>query len=126
MSGKGDEFDEARRMADKMTAAFALATKDAVTRMHRAGVPTVGVDRATGRLRWTLPDGSTTFERPMMHKDDQQPASTVLVSDRLRVEIGDGFVKIVSETESAKVRYDELPALIAKLQDIAVDMAGYS
>jgi predicted amino acid dehydrogenase len=54
---------EACLLADRITRAFELATRDAVERMHAAGVATVGVDE-NRRIRWTLPDGSQTYEDP--------------------------------------------------------------
>lgn len=61
---------EALQLADRLTRAFAAATKDAVTRLHAAGVPSVGVERTTGRLVWTLPDGTRTYEPPPMPAPD--------------------------------------------------------
>ncbi len=58
-------MDDAHALADKMTQTFAEATKHAVERMHAAGVPTVGVERETGRIVWTWPDGTKTYEAPM-------------------------------------------------------------
>lgn len=62
-SAANDRVTAARRLAERITGAFSLATADAVRAHAAAGVATVGVDR-DGNIVSRAPDGTKTVVHP--------------------------------------------------------------
>ncbi len=59
-------------------------------------------------------------------KRPEAPLSTRSVTPGLCVALHDGCLAIVADTEGVAVRYADLPALLAVLEDLAADMVGHS